>query len=67
MSYWTVLWITVLSGPLDGADTGLIYPDYVSCVSAHKAITDTLPYDYTARCEQTETPSGSIRPRKRPW
>lgn len=69
MTYWTILWITIISGPLDGATTGLIYPSETACLTAHKTVADTLngAYDYAIKCRPGDLPSGSIRPKPRPW
>lgn len=66
MEYWTVLWITVLSGPLADSTSGLIYNDLASCEAAIAPVTETLEYDFNVVCEETETPSSSIRPQRRP-
>lgn len=66
MEYWTVLWITVLSGPLADSTSGLIYENLEQCEAAIKPITDTLEYDYSVVCEESMTPSASIRPKRRP-
>jgi hypothetical protein len=68
MEYWTILWITVLSGPLDGATSGLIYENLAACEVALPTVLATIDgqYDYNVVCEETETPSASIRPMPRP-
>lgn len=66
MEYWTVLWITVLSGPLDGSTSGLIYPSLEQCEAAIAPVVETLSYDFNVLCEETITPSSSIRPMPRP-
>lgn len=68
MTYWTILWITIISGPLDGTTTGLIYPSETACQTAHKIVADTFDgaYDYTIECRQGDLPSGSVRPEPRP-
>lgn len=66
MEYWTVLWITVLSGPLDGSTSGLIYTNLAQCEAAIVPVTDTLEYDYSVDCEESTIPSASIRPKRRP-
>jgi hypothetical protein len=65
MEYWTVLWITILSGPLDGAVTGIIYPSLEACEAALQPISQTLPYDHNLLCEESITASSSIRPKNR--
>jgi hypothetical protein len=66
MIYWHVLFITILGGDLDGTQSYLIYPSYEACFAAHQIVTNTLPYDHKAECVASETPSGSIRPKRRP-
>lgn len=66
MTYWTILWITALSGPLDGVPMGVFYPSIESCMTASTLLSDTLPYDHTIGCESTNVPSTSLRPRRRP-
>jgi hypothetical protein len=66
MKFWTILWITMLDGDLKGSQSYLIYPDRETCVEAHFIVLDTLPYDVMARCEETDTPSYSPRPKKNP-
>lgn len=69
MEYWTVLLITVLSGPLEGSNSGLIYGSLALCESAIPAVVGTLngQYDYNVICEETTTPSSSIRPKRNPF
>ncbi len=66
MEYWTVMWITVLSGPLDGSTSGLIYESLAQCESFINTVTETLPYDYQVICEESYIASKSIRPMPRP-
>lgn len=66
MDYWTVLWITVLSGPLDGSTSGLIYESLEQCEAAIQPVTGTLTYDFNVICEETIMPSASIRPQRNP-
>ena len=66
MEYFTVLWITVLSGPLADSTSGLIYESLEQCEAAKPAIVATLAYDFTVTCEETITPSASIRPKRNP-
>lgn len=68
MTYWTILLITFVGGPLDGVTSFLLYPSYEECFAAHQIVGDTLPYDHTLECEETSTPSASVlRPQARPW
>jgi hypothetical protein len=68
MEYWTVLWITVLSGPLDGSTSGLIYRDLSACEAAISPVVATIDgqYDYNVICEETLLPSSLLRPQPRP-
>lgn len=68
MTYWTVLLITVLSGPHDGTVTGLIYRSEAECIAAHQIVSATLgsAYDHKIECLPSDMPSSSIRPKARP-
>lgn len=61
---WTVLFITLVGGPMSGVTTGLLYTSHEACLAAQRIITSTLPYDFTVRCELTDTPS--IGPKRSP-
>ncbi len=66
MTYWTIMMITILSGPLEETQMGLIYPSEQACLEAVNQVTDTLPYDYKVKCEVTDSVSSTIRPKARP-
>ena len=66
MEWWAIMFITVLSGPMDGSTGGLFYENLEQCEAAINAVTDTLEYDYSVICEETVVPSSSIRPNARP-
>lgn len=68
MEYWTVLWITVLSGPLENSTSGLIYENLAACETAIAPVVATIDgqYDYSVVCEETALASASIRPQRRP-
>lgn len=68
MEYFTVLWITVLSGPLEGSTSGLIYNSLAQCEAAIAPVVSTIDgqYDYNVICEETITPSSFIRPQRNP-
>jgi len=34
MTYWTVMWITIMGGMLDGETTSVAYPSLDSCEAA---------------------------------
>ena len=61
-----VLWITVLSGPLDGVTYGIPYQTEGACRDATPQVSETLDYDHNLECEATTMPSASIRPKRRP-
>ena len=46
-----VLWITALSGPLDGVTYGIPYTSEEACRAAKRAVSDTLDYDHQMECE----------------
>ena len=68
MEYWAVLWITVISGPLENSTSGLIYKTLGQCEAAINTVAGTITgqYDYQIYCEETVTPSSSIRPKRNP-
>lgn len=66
MTYWTAMWITVLSGQFAGEDTMLVYPSLEDCEAALTAVSDTLRYDHSIICEESAAASGSIRPQPKP-
>lgn len=67
MEYWTVMWITVLSGvAVEGSTAGLVYPSLEACEAAIAPVVATLPYDYNVICEETATMSRVVRPKPRP-
>lgn len=51
MTYITILWITILSGPMEGSSYGVIYYDRESCRAAMTVVGDTLDYDHSMQCE----------------
>jgi len=67
MEYWTIMWITALGGMIDGNVTALVYPSLETCEAALSAVGDTLPYDHNMLCEETPTPSSSLRPQPNPF
>lgn len=66
MEYWTVLWIAIIGGPLDGHLSHIVYPTEQACDAARIEVGDTLGYDYKLTCAVSDTPSSSIRPRANP-
>lgn len=65
MTYWTVLWITILSGPMDGTTTPVLYPSLEACEAALQPVSKTLAYDHSLLCEESITVATSIRPKTR--
>jgi hypothetical protein len=45
-----VLWITVLSGPLDGVTYGIPYQTEEACRAAKRDVSRTLDYDHQMEC-----------------
>lgn len=66
MEFWTVLWITVLGGQLDGVVYGVPYTSEKACIAARRQVSDTLDYDHNVTCEVLPVASASIRPKRRP-
>lgn len=66
MTYWTVLWIAMLGGLYDGQASFVVYPSLETCEAAILDVSNTIPYDHQIECEETTTPSSSIRPMPRP-
>lgn len=66
MTYWTVMWITILSGYLEGTNIAIPYPSLTACEAALNAVSDTLPYDHSLVCEEGDIMSASIRPQRNP-
>lgn len=68
MEYFTVMWVTVLSGIMEDSTSGLIYASLDQCEAAIPAIVATIEgqYDYSVICEESDLASKSIRPKARP-
>lgn len=66
MTYWTILWVTMLGGAFDGDQFFMVYPSLETCQAATSAVGSTLPYDYNLRCAETGAASSSMRPKARP-
>lgn len=67
MTYWTIMWITMLGGPYDGQGSFIVYKSLEQCEAALSAVGDTLHYDHNLLCEETTTPSSSMRPQPNPF
>lgn len=49
-----VLWITILSGPMEDASYGVIFHTEEACMAAKSAISSTLDYDHNMECAPME-------------
>ena len=67
MTYWTIMWITILGGPHDGQGSFVAYKSLETCEAALMTVSDTLHYDHNLLCEETPTPSSSMRPQPNPF
>ena len=47
----TILWVTMLSGPMAGDVFGIPYTTEAACKAGMKPVGDTLDYDYNMQCE----------------
>jgi hypothetical protein len=63
---WTVLVITILSGPFEGSQSYLLYESKEQCVEAHWAVIDTLPYDFMAKCDESDIWVNPPEPKRNP-
>lgn len=66
MIYWTIMLITALDGPMAGTQMNVLYTSYSDCLEAAPAVNQTLKYEADFECIQSDTASGSIRPKARP-
>lgn len=66
MTYYTIMLITALSGPMAGSQSYVLYTSLEACNAATRAVSETLAYDHTLTCEAGDMPSGSIRPVRNP-
>ena len=55
MTHWTILIITILSGPLDGSRSTIAYASAEACHNATAAITVSIDgaYDFNIECLET--------------
>lgn len=66
MEYWTFLVIT-LAAPYEGYVSTLPYKNLDACWTAAPVVEGTLEFGVDmVQCIETQTPSGSIRPKRRP-
>ena len=47
----TILWITMLGGPLEGDTFGIPYLTPEACEAAMRPVGDSLDYDWSMQCE----------------
>lgn len=47
-----VMWVTMLSGPLDGTVYGIVYYSEQACLEAKATISETLDYDHNLVCQE---------------
>jgi hypothetical protein len=66
MDFWTVMLITILGGDLDGTQLALPFTSIEHCEGATTQIAEALGQDLSMLCAESDTPSGSIRPKARP-
>lgn len=66
MELWTIMWITVFGGTLDGVVYGIPYDTAQACEEAIVAVSNTLPYDHNMVCETTDKASVSLIPKRNP-
>lgn len=68
MTYWTVLLVTLVGGPIHGQHAYLVYPSLDACLEADTVVSATLGYDHTIECVETDIISAvTVRPQARPW
>lgn len=66
MTFWTILFITILDPRLEGATMQIAYATEAECDAARSIVGDTLSYDHNMQCIVSNVPSASMRPRPRP-
>lgn len=66
MTYWTILWVTILAGPLDGTVYGIPYQSQQACAEATRTVSATLDYDHNMVCETMDKASVSLMPKRNP-
>jgi hypothetical protein len=68
MTYWAIMLITILSGPMEGQKMPILYKTISECRQATTAVSDTLvqSYDHKIECVETDILSNSIKPEPRP-
>jgi hypothetical protein len=66
MEYFTILWVTILGGPLDGSTSGIVYSSLAQCEKATTVVSATLDYDHSLACDESLLVSMSTHPKPRP-
>ena len=68
MTYWTILLITILSGPMEGSQSTILYFSEEDCSNATRTVSDSIngAYDHKLECMATDTLSASTKPEPRP-
>ena len=68
MTYWTIMLITILSGPMVGTATPILYRTEALCQAATASVSNSLSesYDHKLACLPTVKASAFIRPKQRP-
>ena len=68
MTYWTIMLITILSGPMEGSQSTILYFSEEDCSNATRTVSDSIngAYDHKLECMESDTLSDSIRPELRP-
>lgn len=57
--------ITILSGPMEGSQSTLVYFSEDECLKGAAGVSDTFngAYDHNIKCMVSNTPSGSVKPK----
>ena len=68
MTYWTILLITILSGPMEGSQSTILYFSEEDCSNATRTVSTSIgtAYDHKLECVVTSTLSNSIKPKAKP-
>lgn len=66
MTFWTVLWLTAIGGPLAGVEFAIPYKSEADCNTARVPVSETLHYDHKIECVVSDVASGSPHPLPRP-
>jgi hypothetical protein len=68
MTHWTIMLITILSGPMAGTATPILYRTEALCQAATASVSNSLSesYDHKLACLPTVRASISAHPKERP-